>query len=928
MKFSKSVCCLLVGLILLSTSFTNNVFGYENQEAFDYFKDQGYIAANNYEDFRPDEPINQAEFVKLAMLASGVTEEQALNCIQDNFKRNWRFVYFRDVEKDAWFAPYICIAKESGFLKEGGKFLKPQSPISWFKGIGTIFQMLNPENLINHISSVNIKEQFADLIPDILFQDMTRIEALGVLYETLVDPIEDPIVDPLATDVEPQSESSAAVEATSEPQPEEGEEISQERKNQLATIARTQPNTGGSGGGSGGGGGGGGAATTYVCGNGVVEVAGGEMCDDGNAVTESCEYGLDSCYICNATCQYVIGETSYCGDGIIDPDNGEECDGGEGCSEQCMLDIPFEHNPVLPDENSRGLWVWSQWPVMAGNPSLQTEFINFLKAPHGNSDYAIDRIFLAGGGGFDFADPTDVQNMLDFLTLANQNNIAVEYLAGDPNWVRPEQMDRPIEKCQNIISFNLLTAETSDDFKGIHFDIEPHTLDDWEGNNGEGNDAYNDEHQSNFIQILETCKSMIIANRQQMSLTEVVPYWYQTSVGDLWVPFTAIDSPLDYIAIANFTDSEEWFINRAQNNLANTFIPLNFGVETNINLEEPEITFADEGYLFMEEVFDATLNALRSSIMFAGLAIHYYDSYVNMIEGEIEVLEPSDCYTPETPVNGPVNQSRIWPISAGMTPEEVSSTFGPRLQASQDYIYDFHRGVDIPATIGTPVYAVADGTVTTVYYEGEPDNPYPNGGTVVAVRHEDNGTYYSLYMHLSDISVVLDQVVTKGEQIALSGMSGETDFEHLHFEIRENVMDSEAEPHVNPFNYLPYSNTTNHTIEITTPELIDPANPTIQTHIVAPRDELDINNVKVSVYDAQCQLLEEKEVDFDERTNSGSDNAIENNVELSPAQFNADSADYQLDVIFSALTGSDRLLIVAETEDVTGNTVYAEATVE
>lgn len=52
---------------------------------------------------------------------------------------------------------------------------------------------------------------------------------------------------------------------------------------------------------------------------------GHETCDDGNAVTEHCDYGASSCMVCNSSCQQVSGATSSCGDGIVQPDN-EECD--------------------------------------------------------------------------------------------------------------------------------------------------------------------------------------------------------------------------------------------------------------------------------------------------------------------------------------------------------------------------------------------------------------------------------------------------------------------------------------------------------------------------------------------------------------------------------------------------------------------------
>ncbi len=89
---------------------------------------------------------------------------------------------------------------------------------------------------------------------------------------------------------------------------------------------------------------------TAVCGNAVVEA--GEQCDDGNAVTEACAYGQASCTVCGATCQRVAGATSFCGDGAVDAAHGETCDdgnqvSGDGCSATCRIETAVCGNGVV-----------------------------------------------------------------------------------------------------------------------------------------------------------------------------------------------------------------------------------------------------------------------------------------------------------------------------------------------------------------------------------------------------------------------------------------------------------------------------------------------------------------------------------------------------------------------------------------------------
>ncbi|MBW2276884.1 MAG: hypothetical protein JRF63_05290 [Deltaproteobacteria bacterium] len=68
-----------------------------------------------------------------------------------------------------------------------------------------------------------------------------------------------------------------------------------------------------------------------------------EDCDDGNSITEACEYGETSCTVCDSNCMEVPGATSFCTDNIVDELNGEDCDDGntdeaDGCSPTCTAE--------------------------------------------------------------------------------------------------------------------------------------------------------------------------------------------------------------------------------------------------------------------------------------------------------------------------------------------------------------------------------------------------------------------------------------------------------------------------------------------------------------------------------------------------------------------------------------------------------------
>ena len=62
-------------------------------------------------------------------------------------------------------------------------------------------------------------------------------------------------------------------------------------------------------------------------------------------------------------------------------------------------------------------------------------------------------------------------------------------------------------------------------------------------------------------------------------------------------------------------------------------------------------------------------------------------------------------------VSSSPRSGRLWPLTGTSLPSTQSSPFGPRQLAAENLRYDFHRGIDTPTPIGTPMYAVDDGTV-------------------------------------------------------------------------------------------------------------------------------------------------------------------------------------------------------------------------
>lgn len=112
-----------------------------------------------------------------------------------------------------------------------------------------------------------------------------------------------------------------------------------------------------------------------------------------------------------------------------------------------------------------------------------------------------------------------------------------------------------------------------------------------------------------------------------------------------------------------------------------------------------------------------------------------------------------------------------------------------RFGSTQNGLRDPHHGVEFLNSTGTPVLAAAAGQVI---YAGDDRQtlfgPYPYFyGNLIVIEHRLPGfeqPAFTLYAHLSQISVQTGQPVAVGEEIGLVGMSGVATGSHLHFEVR------------------------------------------------------------------------------------------------------------------------------------------------
>lgn len=160
----------------------------------------------------------------------------------------------------------------------------------------------------------------------------------------------------------------------------------------------------------------------------------------------------------------------------------------------------------------------------------------------------------------------------------------------------------------------------------------------------------------------------------------------------------------------------------------------------------------------------------------------------------------------------------------------VTSNFGFR-----EFDNKFHKGLDLgTGSENIPTYAAESGTVIFAGYSG-------SAGNLITIDH-GNGLV-TKYMHHSEIYVKVGDHVEKGQQIGLSGTTGRSTGNHLHFQVEENGVA------VNPLLYLEGNGTSSEL------QRMDPMKDIVNgTKVV-----LEKKDTETSGEDAQNAAVEETE---------------------------------------------------------------------
>lgn len=203
------------------------------------------------------------------------------------------------------------------------------------------------------------------------------------------------------------------------------------------------------------------------------------------------------------------------------------------------------------------------------------------------------------------------------------------------------------------------------------------------------------------------------------------------------------------------------------------------------DLEALEAEFEAQEAAFLEEIAakEQEYDAAKQAEWEAYMATYVAPTTAPTTTSTNNSTSTTSGGTTTTTTTTTATSSATWLVPCSYT--SITSPFGYRT-APTTGASTYHQGVDLDTGTGWPVYATRAGIAYTAYGSA--------AGNYVTIDHQDG--FKSIYMHLSGFSISNGTVVSAGQQIGLTGSTGVSTGDHLHFGISYNGV------YVNPCLYV------------------------------------------------------------------------------------------------------------------------------
>ncbi|WP_054957751.1 hypothetical protein [Paenibacillus dakarensis] len=214
----------------------------------------------------------------------------------------------------------------------------------------------------------------------------------------------------------------------------------------------------------------------------------------------------------------------------------------------------------------------------------------------------------------------------NFIRQATAKHIQVHVLGGSPSWSLATERSRVTTFIDWITDYQA-SAAPEERFTGIHIDVEPHVLKEW-----------NTDRSSLIYQWQDSIRFLVSgAHKLSLPITADIPFWLHTyKLPDNSMSMSRwLMSEVDAVAIMAYRDQAANIYNLAvpeMTEAAELGKKAIIAVETKASNEGAFITFYEEGSSFMNEQLKLVDAMASRHTSFKGFAIHEYRAWKALVE--------------------------------------------------------------------------------------------------------------------------------------------------------------------------------------------------------------------------------------------------------------------------------------------------------
>lgn len=269
----------------------------------------------------------------------------------------------------------------------------------------------------------------------------------------------------------------------------------------------------------------------------------------------------------------------------------------------------------------RDLWLWNYTTILT--PEGRDEVLQFARDQHIRTIYLESQALLQNQSA----------TLGTFIAQARAAGVQVELLFGNPRWALAPYHQEAVSLAQQAVTFSQSLGSSGP--IGLHFDVEPYLLAEWQQDRNATANQY--------LDLLAKLQAEVQGS--SLTLTVDIPFWYDT------IPVTRngitrnmhmwVLDTVDRITIMAYRDHAQppdGIIDHVQNEITyatDVGKRVVIGVETNCGLFPEKITFCEEGLTAMENAFQSVRAVYAASPAFDNFAVHDYRGYQALVSASL-----------------------------------------------------------------------------------------------------------------------------------------------------------------------------------------------------------------------------------------------------------------------------------------------------